>query len=70
MQVSPFCPHHVTTKEYKVGAEQRHQREVAVTLALVLRQEFSIHGEVLERVEVFKYLGPLLAQDNDNIRAI
>jgi len=34
------------------------------------RQHFSVHGEVLERVEVFKYLGRLLAQDDDDIRAI
>ena len=38
--------------------------------ALALRQQFSIHGDVLERVEVFKYLGRLLAQDDDNIQAI
>ena len=28
------------------------------------------HGDVLERVEVFKYLGCLLAQDNDDIQAV
>jgi hypothetical protein len=38
--------------------------------ALALRQEFSIHRDVLERVEVFKYLGRLLAQDDDDIGAI
>ena len=70
MQVSPFYPRHVTTKECKVGVEQRRQREVAITLALALRQEFSIHRDVLEQVEVFKYLGYLLTQDDDDIRAI
>ena len=70
MQVSPFYPRHVTTKECKVGEEQRRQREATVTSALALRQDFSIHGDVLEQVEVFKYLGRLLAQDNNDIRAI
>ncbi len=41
-----------------------------MTLALALRQQFSVNGEVLEWVEVFKYLGSLLSQDNDDIQAI
>jgi hypothetical protein len=41
-----------------------------VTLALALRQQFSVHGDVLERVEVFKYLGRLMSQDNDDIQVI
>ncbi len=41
-----------------------------MTLALALQQQFSVNGEVLEWVEAFKYLGRLLAQDNDNIQAI
>jgi hypothetical protein len=65
-----FYPHHATTKKCKVGAEQRRQQEAAVTSAFGLRQECSIHGDLLERVEVFKYLGCLLAQDDDDIRAI
>jgi hypothetical protein len=44
--------------------------EAAVTSALDLRQQFSVNGEALERVEVFKYLGRLLAQDDDDIQAI
>jgi len=53
-----------------VGVERRQQREAAVTLALALRQQFSVNGEALERVEVFKYLGCLLARDDDDIQAI
>jgi hypothetical protein len=53
-----------------VGVERRQQREAAVTSALALRQQFSVHGEALERVEVYKYLGRLLAQDDDDIQAI
>jgi hypothetical protein len=53
-----------------VGVERKKQREAAVTLALALQQQFSVHGDVLERVEVFKYLGSLLAQDDDDIQTI
>jgi hypothetical protein len=41
-----------------------------IASALALRQEFMIHGDVLERVEVFKYLGRLLEQDDNNAQAI
>ena len=53
-----------------MGVEQKKQREAAVTSALALWQQFSVHGEALERVEVFKYLGRLLAQDDYDIQAI
>ena len=35
-----------------------------------LRQQFRVHGDVLERVEVFWYLGRLLLQDDGNIQAV
>ncbi len=41
-----------------------------MTLALALCQQFSVAREVLQQVEVFKYLGRFLAQDDDNIQAI
>ncbi len=50
--------------------ERRKQREMAISSALALRQQFTVHGDVLERVEVFKYLGRMMAQDNDDIQAI
>ncbi len=43
---------------------------MAVTSALALWQQFLVHGDVLEQVEVFKYLGRLLAQDDNDIQAI
>jgi hypothetical protein len=46
------------------------QRESVVSLALALRRQFTVHEDVLERVEVFKYLGRLLAQDNNDAQAI
>jgi hypothetical protein len=70
MQVNPKFTGHQNTKECQVGVEQKQQREAAVTLALALRQQFSVHGEALDRVEVFIYLGRLLAQDDDDIQAI
>ena len=70
MQVNLKFTGHQTTKECQVGVEGRQQREAAVTSALALRQQFSVNGEALEQVEVFKYLGRLLAQDDDDIQAI
>jgi hypothetical protein len=53
-----------------VRVERRKQQEAAITSVLALRQQFSVHGNMLEQVEVFKYLWRLLAQDDNNIRAI
>jgi len=39
-------------------------------LALALRQLFYVKGEVLEKVESFHYLGRILAQDDNNVRAV
>jgi hypothetical protein len=69
MQVNPLYPRHRFLKECQVGVEQKMQQEAAVTLALALHQQFSVDEEVLERVEDFKYLGCLLAQDDDDIQA-
>ncbi len=70
MQVNPFYPRHYATRECQVGVERKQQRKAAVQLALALWEQFSIHGDVLERVEVFKYLGRLLAQDDNDIQAV
>ena len=60
-QVNPAYPQHARTKECQVGTDRRLQRE---------RSEFTVRGDVLERIEVFKYLGRLLAQDDDDAQAI
>ena len=70
MQVNPAYLRHIWMKECQTGVEWRIQRESAVSSALALRPQFSIHGNVLERAKVFKYLGCLLAQDNDNAQAV
>jgi hypothetical protein len=70
MQVHPLYPRHRLSKECQVGVERRQQRETAVTAALALRQQFTIHSNVLERVEVYKYLGWMMAHDNDDTQAV
>jgi hypothetical protein len=70
MQVDPRVPTHINTKECMMGTARRHQRDMAVCSALALRQQFTVHGDVLERVEVFRYLGRLLSQDDNDIQAV
>ena len=70
MLVNPAYPRHIRTKECQLGVARKVQRKLAVSSALALRRQITIHGDVLERVEVFKYLGRLLAQDDNNVQAI
>ncbi len=70
MQCNPSYPTHINTKECRARTEQRHQRDMVVRSALALRAQFTIHDQVLERVDVFKYLGCLLSQDNYNVQAV
>jgi hypothetical protein len=70
MQTNPWYLAHNNTKECRVGTERRHQRDMAVQSALALRQQFTVHGDVLELVKVFRYLGRLLSQDDDDIQAM
>jgi hypothetical protein len=68
MQVHPLYPHHRRSKECQIGVEHRLQREAAVTSALALHQQFTVRGDVLQQVEVYKYLGRMMAQDDDDIQ--
>ena len=70
MQVDPRYPVHNNTKECRMGTVRRHQRDMAVQSALALRQQFTVHGDALERVKVLWYLGRLLSQDDDDIQAV
>jgi hypothetical protein len=38
--------------------------------ALALRKLFYVKGELLEKVDLFRYLKWILAQDNNNIQAV
>jgi hypothetical protein len=70
MQVDPRYPAHINTKECRMGTARRHQRDMAVRSALALHQQFTVHGDVLERVEVLRYLGRQLSQDDDDTQAV
>jgi hypothetical protein len=56
-----LCKDGVARKVQHVAAERTH---------LALRQTFTAYGEELEGVEVFKYLGRLLAYDNNDTQAV
>jgi hypothetical protein len=70
MQVNPAYPSHIWTQECQTRVERKLQRKSVIRSALALRRQFSVHGDVLECVEVFKYLGRLLAQDDNDAQAI
>ncbi len=70
MQVDPQYPAHIITKVCWAGMERRHQQDMAVQSALALREQFMVHGDVLEKVEVYRYLGRLLLQYNDDVQAV
>ncbi len=56
MQVHPLYPRHQLSEECQIGVEQQRQREAAAMAALALCQKFTVNGNVLKRVEVYKYL--------------
>jgi hypothetical protein len=70
MQCNPRYPQHIHTQVCLLGTEQWTQRDSAVMAALALRKLFHVEGELLEKVDLFRYLGRILAQDNDDIRAV
>ena len=68
--MDPRVPMHINTKECRIGTARCHQRDMAVRSALALRQQFTVHGDMLERVEVFQYIGCMLLQDDNDIQAV
>jgi hypothetical protein len=54
----------------KDGVARKVQYEAAERMHLALQQLFTAYGDELERVEVFKYLGRLLAYDNNDAPAV
>ena len=69
-QVSLLAIGHRNTKNCQEGYERRVQHKAAVDAARTLEQTFTAYGEELERVEVFKYLGRLLAYDDNDAQAV
>ncbi len=53
-----------------MGMAKQQQQEAVVASALALRHQFTVHGDTLEMVEVFKYLGRMMAQDNNDAQAV
>ena len=49
---------------------RREQKQAAVESGLSLEVVFTAYGEQLERVDVFKYLGRLLAMDDNDMQAV
>jgi hypothetical protein len=70
MQCNPRYPRHIHTQVRLLGTEQRTQRDSAITVALALSKLFHVEGELLEKVDLFRYLGRILAQDDDDVRAV
>ncbi len=70
MQVDPQYPAHINTKECQAGTERHHQQDMAVQSALALREKYTVHGDVLEKLEVYRYLNRLLSQDDNDVQAV
>jgi hypothetical protein len=61
---------HYKTAMCKDGVARKAQHAAVERVHLALRQTFTAYGEELERVEVFKYLGRLLAYDDNDAQAV
>ncbi len=61
---------HYKTAMCRDGVVRKVQHAAAERVHLALRQTFSAYGKELERVEVFKYLGRLLAYDDNDARTV
>ena len=48
VQVDPWYPRHINTKECQIGVEQKAQQDLAAGAALAFRCQFTVHGDVLE----------------------
>jgi hypothetical protein len=62
-----MAPAHPLCQE---GWEWKMQHEAAETARVALTQLFMAYGDKLERIEVFKYLGRLLAYNNNDTQAM
>ncbi len=61
---------HYETVLCRDGVARRVQHAAAERTHLSLSQKFTAYGKELERVEVFKYLGHVLAYNNNNAQAV
>ena len=70
MQVNQTATGHQATKTCKAMHAAKLQRKAVSDSASVVYATYYAHGEELERVEVFKYLGRLITFDNDITQAV
>jgi len=61
---------HESTALCKWGQKCKQQYAAVTEATRALDQRFTAYGEELERVETFKYLGRLMAQDDSDIQAV
>ena len=72
MQTNPlaFGRGHLQSQTCTGMGERRRQHERRAVAARAQRREFRIYGDLLNRVEKFKYLGRWLSQDDSDARAV
>ena len=72
MQTNPLAMDrgHLQSRTCIGMGERRRQHERRATATLAQGREFKIYGDVLRRVERFKYLGRWLLQDDSDARAV
>ncbi len=68
--INPLITGHWNAESRALGTDRRIQCKAVVTTALSLHCTFQVHGDILEKMDVFKYLGSLLAQDDNNDQAV
>ena len=61
---------HQGTKACRAMHAAKLQQEAVSNSAAALDEKFCTYGEELEWVEVFKYLGQLIAFDNEDTQAV
>jgi hypothetical protein len=69
-EVGALYGKHQRIRLCREGWERRKQHEAAKAARVTLARTFTAYGEDLERVEVFKYLGRLLAYDDNDTQAM
>jgi hypothetical protein len=70
MERGALLGRHQHTQLCQEGWDKKVQHEAAETARVALTQSFTAYGDELEKVEVFKYLGWLLAYDDNNTQAM
>jgi hypothetical protein len=61
---------HTTSQYCREATERKVRQQAAVNSARDLNVSFTAYGQSLERVEVFKYLGRLLAMNDNDMSAV